>query len=177
MKLNFLQIHDFDLNISKRLNECVSLLPNEWIVLTDNDVLKFPTFANNLKEILKEVNELDLIGSTTNRLNPNNPQVIKELFDESDINKHFDYSVEAWTNYGPELQETKIIAGSCFIFHKKLWEKVGGFDENKTFFDKYFSYEVPKVGGRCLIAKGLYTLHLYRWGTKSPVDSVEHLIK
>lgn len=178
MKINYLQIHDYDLEISKRLNECVSMLPNEWICLTDNDVLKFPGFANNLKKILESRDYTnDILGSMTNRLRPSNPQVIYEIFEESDINVHFNKAVELWDSHHEETFETKLIAGSCMIFHKSLWERVGGFDETKTFFDKFFSYAVIADGGKCLIAKGLYTFHLYRWGSVSPVDSVEHLIK
>ena len=179
MKINYLQIHDYNLDISKRLNECVNLLPNEWICLTDNDVLKFPTFSDNLRDILEsgDCKKNHVIGTMTNRLRPSNPQVVNELFDESDMNVHFNKSVELWDENGTTLMDAPLIAGSCMVFHKSLWSKVGGFDESKTFFDKYFSYAVKDSGGRCLIAKGLYTFHLYRWGSKSPVDAVEHLIK
>jgi GT2 family glycosyltransferase len=178
MKINYLQIHDYNLNISHRLNECINLLPNEWICLTDNDVLKFPSFANNLKELLESnhVSTNDLIGTVTNRLRPSNPQVINSLFNVSDMHMHFNYSLEVWNAYNIQVEQTNLIAGSCMIFHRSLWEKVGGFDEDKIFFDKYFSYKVNEVG-RCLIAKGIYTFHLYRWDAVSPVDAVEHLVK
>ena len=180
MKINYLQIHDYNLNISHRLNECVSLLPDEWICLTDNDVLKFPSFADNLKEVLKggDVTKDDLIGTMTNRLRPSNPQVVNDLFNESDMNVHFNYAIDLWNENYIQVEQTKLIAGSCMVFHKSLWEAVGGFDEDKIFFDKYFSYKVNATGyGRCLIAKGIYTFHLYRWGAESPVDAVEHLVK
>jgi hypothetical protein len=173
MGINYLQIFDYDLNISKRLNQSIELLPNEWIVLTDLDTLKFPEFPNQVKKILNGADKNWLIGSSTNRLNPNNPQVIKEMYQEDSISAHFDKSLELWEKYGTTLEPTKIIAGSCMIFHKELWSKVGGFDENKIFFDKYFSYKVDK----CLIAKGLYILHLYRWFSNDPVSSVKHLVK
>jgi GT2 family glycosyltransferase len=112
----------------------------------------------------------------TNRLRPSNPQGVNYLFDESDMNVHFQYSLDCWHEFNAEVEQTKLIAGSCMIFHKSLWKKVGGFDEDKIFFDKYFSYKVNEVG-RCLIAKGIYTFHLYRWDAVSPVDSVEHLVK
>jgi len=178
MNINYLQIHDYNLDISKRLNKCIDLLPNEWICLTDNDVLKFPSFANNIKEILESehITHNDLIGTCTNRLRPSNPQVIQNLFDEKNMDIHFQKAIDVWNENKTQLEQTKIIAGSCMIFHKSLWNKVGKFDENKTFFDKYFSYKVNEIG-RCLIAKGLYTFHLYRWDSESPIDAVEHLVK
>jgi len=179
MQIEFIQIHDYNLNISKRLNDVVSKLDNNWICLTDQDTLKFEGFANNLKYFLEnaDITKEDLIGTMVNRLRPSNPQVIQSLFNESDINIHIQTAKDLWQNNKLETQETNIIAGSCMIFHKELWQKVGGFNEEKIFFDKYFSYYVTDFGGRCLIAKGLYIFHLYRWGAKDPVSSVEHLVK
>jgi GT2 family glycosyltransferase len=178
MIIEHIQVYDYDLNISKRLNEVIENLPNNWICLTDNDTLKFPSFSPNLKTILESENitKNDLIGTYVNRLRPSNPQVINELFDTSDINVHFNKAIELWSENKTNTIETNLIAGSCMIFHKELWSKIGGFNESKTFFDKYFSYDVKDIGGRCLIAQGLYIFHLYRWGSKSPVDAVEHLI-
>lgn len=180
MKINYLQVYDYNLNISKRLNECISLLPNEWICLTDQDTLKFADFPNQLKELLESehITTDDLIGTKTNRLRPSNPQVVNNLFDESDMNVHFKYAIHTWKENYTQVEETNLIAGSCMIFHKSLWKEVGGFDEDKIFFDKYFSYKVNDTSfGRCLIAKGIYTFHLYRWGSVDPVSEVKHLVK
>ena len=92
------------------------------------------------------------------------------------MNIHFNYAIDLWRSNFTQVEQTNLIAGSCMIFHKSLWESVGGFDEDKIFFDKYFSYKVNEIG-RCLIAKGIYTFHLYRWDKKDPVSSVEHLVK
>lgn len=176
MKINYLQVYDYELNISKRLNECISYLPDEWICLTDQDTLKFADFPNQLKELLEVADKSWLIGTKTNRLRPSNPQVINEMFNESDIDKHYKKSVELWESNWLKLEETNLIAGCCMVFHKELWSKVGGFDEDKVFFDKYFSYKVNEVG-KCMIAKGLYVFHLYRWGSVDPVSDVKHLVK
>ena len=179
MKIEHIQVYDYSLNISKRLNETIENLPNNWICLTDNDTLKFPNFSPNLKTILESdnVTKNDLIGSYVNRLRPSNPQVITELFDEPNIDVHFKASLDLWNDNGINVVENRLIAGSCMIFHKELWEKIGGFNESKIFFDKYFSYAVKDNGGRCLIAQGLYVFHLYRWGSDNPVGAVEHLVK
>ena len=124
MKINFLSIHDYDLNISKRLNECISLLPNEWICLSDNDVLKFPSFANNLKECLEYADKCNLYGTMTNRLRPTNPQVITHLFDEKNMDIHFQQSINSWQEWETTQEETNLIAGSCMIFHKDLFNKI-----------------------------------------------------
>jgi len=179
MNISFIQIYDFDLRISQNLNNVVKNLPNQWICLTDQDTLKFPTFADNLRQIILNsgVTENDLLGCMTNRLRPTNPAVINELYDEADINVHFNKADALWYEYGTDIFKADLVAGCCMVFHKSLWEKVGGFNEDKIFFDKYFSKSVIENGGNCYIAKGLYIFHLYRWGSASPVDSVEHLIK
>jgi GT2 family glycosyltransferase len=179
MKIEFIQVYDYDLNISKRLNEVVSKLDNNWVCLTDQDTLKFADFPKNLKYFLEhaEITKNDLIGTYTNRLRPTNNQVLNDMFNISDINAHNDKSLQLWQDNGVEVEENNLIAGSCMIFHKELWQKIGGFDESKVFFDKYFSYAVKENKGRCLIAKGLYIFHLYRWGAKDPVSEVNHLVK
>jgi GT2 family glycosyltransferase len=172
-------VYDYNLNISKRLNEVVGKLDNEWICLTDQDTLKFESFPKNLKYFLEnaDINKNDLIGTYVNRLRPSNKQVLIDMFDVSDINAHNDKSIQLWKDNSLEVEETSLIAGSCMIFHKELWQKIGGFNESKVFFDKYFSYAVKENKGRCLIAKGLYIFHLYRWGKKDPVSEVNHLVK
>jgi GT2 family glycosyltransferase len=179
MDIEFIQIHDYNLDISKRLNYVINKLDNNWICLTDQDTLKFEGFANNLKHFIEnaDITKNDLIGTRANRLRPTNNQVINSLFNESNIDVHNETAKTLWQNHALELQTTNLIAGSCMIFHKELWHKIGGFNESKIFFDKYFSYDVIDKGGRCLIAKGLYIFHLYRWGRKDPVSSVEHLVK
>jgi GT2 family glycosyltransferase len=179
MKINHLQIHDYNLNISARLNEAIDLLDDEWICLTDNDTLKFPSFAGNIRTLLESgtVTKNDVVGTMVNRLRPSNPAVVSDLFNESDINVHFNEAIDRWNKYETETFETSIVAGSCMIFHKSLWTTIGGFNQEKIFFDKYFSYDVATNGGKCYIAKGIYIFHLYRWGSENPVGSVEHLVK
>ncbi len=178
MKINYLQSYDEDFNLSKGLNERIKLLPeNEWICLTDCDTLKFPNFQTNLIKIVETATEMDLIGAMTNRLRPTNPAVINEMYNNDSISDHFLKADELWFKNKTKLEPTKVIAGNCMVFNKSLWSKIGGFNESKLFFDKYFSYAVKENGGRCLLAKGLYIFHLYRWDAVNPVMEVNHLLK
>ena len=177
MKINYLQSYDEGFNLSKGINERINLLSNDWICLTDCDTLKFPSFQTNLIEILEKANETDLIGSMTNRLRKSNPAVIQEMYDNDSVTEHFNVAIDLWNKNNTKLTPIKIIAGNCMIFHKSLWILCGGFDETKLFFDKYFSYKVAEIGGRCLLAQGLYIFHLYRWGSTDPVSDVNHLLK
>ena len=178
MKINYLQSYDEDFNLSKGLNDRIKLLPDdEWICLTDCDTLKFPGFTTNLIEILENASEMDLIGAMTNRLRRSNPAVIQEMFDNGNITDHFNKANELWNDNKTALEFCKVVAGNCMIFNKSLWLLVGGFDEKKLFFDKYFSYAVKEVGGNCYLAKGLYIFHLYRWDAVDTTMAVEHLLK
>lgn len=176
MKVNYIQSYSPEFTISKRLNEIINPLEG-WICLTDCDTLKFPNFTTNLIEVLNTVDTNTLIGPMTNRLRPTNPAVIQSMYNNDSISDHFLKAVELWNEFKTETEPAKIIAGNCMIFHKSLFDKVGGFDENKLFFDKYFSYAVTEIGGRCLLAKGLYIFHLYRWDSIDPVSQVSHLLK
>ena len=179
MKIEFIQVFDFDLNIAKRLNEVIEPLPNNWICLTDQDTLKFDGFAQDVKELIESGNitKKDLTGCMINRLNKNNKAVIKPLFDEKCINKHYGQALFSRRFHKQRVEETDIVAGACMIFHKELFNAVGGFDESKLYFDKDLSRKTLKNGGRLLLARGIYIFHLYRWGKKDPVSSIDHLKK
>ena len=173
--INFIQPYDFNLNIGKAYNEAIEPLEG-WICLTDQDTLKFEYFAQYVKEIISTIDENTVFTCMTNRLRRNNPQVVKECFDETDIDKHFNYFNNLWDVYGTELIPCETIGGVCMVFHKSAWEKVK-FVENVNTFDRIFSHQVRQVGCRTMLAKGLYIFHLYRWGKDDPENNIAHLIK
>ena len=173
--IHFIQPYDFNLNIGKAYNEAIKPLYG-WICLTDQDTLKFEGFAQHVKELIESVDKKTVLTCMTNRLRRNNPQVVKECFDECDIDKHFNFFNNLWDYYGTEIEYTETIAGVCMIFHKSVWDQVK-FKENTNVFDRIFSHEVRQHGCRTMLAKGLYIFHLYRWGKEDPENNIVHLIK
>lgn len=160
--LNFIQPYDFNLNIGKAYNEAVEPLEG-WICITDQDTLKFNGFAQRVHWITEEAQESQVITCMTNRLRTDNENVIKALYDESDINVHLDKFETLWRRYGTELKRTKMpIAGVFMLFHKSVWDVVK-FKEQDSNFDNHFTNDVKKAGFTTHVSKGLYIFHLYKW--------------
>ncbi len=176
--IHFIQPYDFDLNIGKAYNDTIELFDdNDWICITDQDVLKFSGFANNVREVIKSVSKDTIFTSRVNRLAKRNEAVITELYDCGDIDEHKDMAEFLWEQNGTLLTDTKVIAGCCMVFHKSLWLDVGGFVENSIHFDSQFSKAARIKGKQLKIAQGIYIFHLYRWGLENPAHQILHLIK
>lgn len=172
--IHFIQPYSFKLNIGAAYNEAIKPLEG-WICLTDQDTLKFEGFARRVKEIVDNAQENYIITCKTNRLRKDNTNVIMDVYDESDINVHFDLFNELWETYGAEIEPTKEpIAGVFMLFHKSAWNEVK-FVENAINFDRLFTDQLKRKGFIPHVAKGLYIFHLYRWG-RDPADT-SHLIK
>ena len=87
--MNFIQPYSFTLNIGKAYNEACQPLEG-WTCITDQDTLKFDGFAQRVKQITDQAKETQVITCVTNRLRRDNENVIMELYEENDINIHFD---------------------------------------------------------------------------------------
>lgn len=165
-----------DKNIGKSYNEfCELMPPDSYIVLRDGDSMFLtPDFGKIIHSIIEEHgNQYDLIGCTTNRLRSNS-QLHKGAFsNESNIIKHIEIA-EDLKQY-TEIRPTTEVAGLCMIFRKSLWERVK-FRENSLAFDRQFSKDVLKIGGKIGIATGLYLFHSYRMGKEDPKNYVQHLL-
>lgn len=172
--INYIQPYSYELNIGKAYNEAIEPLEG-WICITDQDTLKFEGFAQRVKEIVNSAEITQVITCATNRLRKDNTNVIHELYDESDINVHYDKFNELWRTYGSKLERTKEpIAGVFMLFHKSVWKKVK-FIEDAINFDSLFTTMCRQNGFTTHVAKGLYIFHLYRWGRN--VADISHLIK
>lgn len=172
--IHFIQPYSFELNIGKAYNEAIEPLDG-WICITDQDTLKFEGFANKVKEIVDHASKKDVITCVTNRLNNLNQNLVDGMYNEPDINKHFEVYNRLWDEHGNSLEGTKMpIAGVFMLFHKSVWDKVK-FVENSIQFDSLFTEEVKRKGFNTKVAKGLYIFHLYRWGKS--VNDIKHLTK
>lgn len=164
-----------DLNIGGEYSKVISELPDDcYICLRDQDTMFLnPKAGNHVENIIKANPKYDVITCMTNRIG------IKEhchptMFDEPDINEHIIAANMLNMRYGAECIDTHIAPGMLMIFHKSVWQK-HKFEENSIFFDKIFSKKVIASGGKIGLAKGLYLLHLYRFGQDNPKTYREHL--
>lgn len=182
MKIRFISPWSYDLDIGGEYNEMISRFDdNDFIVITDQDVLRFDGFASRVKQIIEatppEKRGKTLFTAITNRLRTPNPQVVEGLFDEPDINKHHEFANNSWIAHGTTTFPTDVCAGVVLIFQKKLWNQVGGFNTMSHVFDRQFTNKVKRAGGETVVCPGLYVFHLYRWGSPDPVNDFGHLIR
>lgn len=173
--INYIQPFALDLNIGKAYNDAIKPLEG-WICITDQDTLKFEGFGNRVNEIVEKAQKNMLITCHTNRLRKANNCVIHSLYDEDSITKHQAFYHALWNRYGVTFDNINVVPGMFMLFHKSLWDLVK-FREDTIKFDTLFTMDCRKAGAQIKIAKGLYILHLYRWGQKDPENYIKHLEK
>lgn len=175
MKLEFIQPYAFDGKIGRAYNEAVEKC-DDWICLTDQDTLKPPKFAERVLEVLQYQGEPErLFTCRTNRVGWEHPAVYKPMFMEPDIREHLSLAERLWNTHGRTLMDLhdRPAPGYCMVFHKSLWEKLGGWPEKTITFDKQLSkIAIPNV----FLMKGIYIFHLYRWKHgKMAQHNIDHL--
>lgn len=179
-------ISPFDINrqFGTSINNAIEQLNpaiEDWICLRDQDVAFLTPDAGRLihDAVEKYRNEYDLIGCITNRLGQNN-QAPSEMFDESNIFNHYEYSRLRQDSMGIQVRTFNYdLAGMFMLFSVKIWRKIGGF-KNTIVFDREFTNGVRMNGGKVGIMPGLYVLHCYRLWAQTREEarkSVDHLIK
>lgn len=174
MTIRYISPYSLSLNIGAEYNQVISELPSDcYVVLRDYDTLLFPQSCNHIPAIIEANPDFDLITSMTNRVGVG-LHCVPGMFDCDSILSHQNKAKELWNLYGTELLQTGVAPGFCMIFHKRVWERVGGFTENSIFFDREFSNAVRKWG-KIGLTKGLYIMHLYRYG-KDKKD-ISHLLR
>ena len=175
MEVRYITPFATDLNIGRAYNEAISELPEDcYVCLRDGDTMFLTSdWGLQIEQIIKSNPSFDLITCMTNRI------AIKEhcvsgMFDEDSILRHVEKAKALQEFWGDIVTPTNVAPGLCMIFHKSLWHKYK-FKENSIIFDKEFSKDVIKGNGRIGLAKGLYILHLYRYGKENPKKYKAHL--
>lgn len=163
-------------NIGLEYNERISELPNDcYIALSDGDALfLLPDWGTHIKDIIINNPQYGVITCMTNRL-ALEAHCVPNMFDCDSILEHVKTAHKLRQEFGNSCVETDIAPGLLMIFKKSLWEDIK-FKENSIIFDKVFSREVIARGGKIGLAKGLYMLHLYRYGLKNPKLNINHLL-
>lgn len=168
--IEFIQPYSYDLNIGATYTQAIRKC-EDWICITDHDTLKPPGFAERIMEVTKTASKDTIYGCMTNRVGWKHPAVIEELFMEENITKHLNKATELWEAYGTKTEPTKVVPGYCMLFHRELAE---------TFLPipKAINFDrIICANRKTELMKGIYIIHLYRWGTKNPSIQTTHLHK
>lgn len=176
MKIRYITPYSSSLNIGGEYNQVISELPDDcYIVLRDGDTMFLTSdWGKHIEDIILANPDYELITCMTNRIGFKD--ICCELmFDVSDLHDHVYVAKERSRVFGSLVTPTYAAPGMLMIFHKSVWAKVGGFKPNSIYFDKEFSKDVTKSGGKIGAARGLYLFHLYRFGQSNPKAYKEHL--
>lgn len=176
--ISFITAYNTKKDIGGEYNRLINKIHDEWIFIRDGDCMFLTSdYGSLVSRIIKDNGDkYDVIGVTANRLNKDTTdQVVNDYFNTDSITAHIEYAKKAEKKYGTTVIPThKIVAGMCLLLKRSVWEEFP-FKRNTPYFDKIFSEEASAKGVRFGIAKGLYVLHLYRWGQKNPEVKMRHL--
>lgn len=177
--MHYISPFSIDKNIGKAINYAISCLksdPNDWICLTDMDVMFLrPDSKAQLEEILSKTN-FGVLGAVTNRL-AQKYQLVQGMFDVYDIREHILKANELHElNYGTVIPTHAVLAAFCLCFKVSTWQIIGGFREACLSFDSQFSITARKKGFKTGIMTGIYVYHLYRSWSDRPKGDIKHLL-
>ena len=171
-EITFLQPYAFDLEIGTAYNKAIEKAEG-WICITDQDTLKPPGFAERVHDVIKRHgNKNRLFGCMVNRVGRPQPALVPNMYMNDSITDHLEVSKTLWEVHKTDIEPTKIVPGYCMVFHKDLAKRWKPFTHNTYKFDIEASNQ-----SECMLMKGVYIIHLYRWGLKEPKPHIEHLLK
>lgn len=172
MKIEFISPYAFNGLIGAAYNDAIARQPeNSWICINDHDTLKPPGFADRISRVLDVHGHPDrMFGAMTNRVGWRNDAVVQEMYNNDSVTDHLIMAKSLWNMNGVAIRPVEIVCGYCMVFHKTLWEKMGGFPDRTIVFDKQMS----SVAETYLMI-GVYIFHLYRWGRANPEFVTNHL--
>ena len=151
--------------------DCDRLDDNQWIILTDYDVMIMNPYWQEICEeaILKYGHVCGLFSCYTNRIGCKlqvAPGVCKENIENHDILFHRKRAKELYDkNQGRVIdvtENTQEFSGFFMLTSKKVWKEVGGFSTESFFhIDRDYCRKVRKHGYRTMIIPSLYCYHSY----------------
>ncbi len=175
MEIRYISPFDLEINIGKSRNKAIAELPdNTWIVCMDLDCMPLlPDFGVQIHNLIRDNPQYSAFTCMTNRVRIAE-HCVEGMFDEPDIGKHIDKAEELRSI--TTVEPTIICTGYCMIFNKSLWQEVK-FRENLIAFDIDWSRKIMFNGHKIGLAKGIYMLHLYRWGQPNPQMYRQHFLR
>lgn len=178
--IHYIQPYSITKNIGGAINLAIESLvttDEDWIVLTDHDVMFLrPDSKYQLEEILS-ITKQDILSCVTNRL-ARPYQLATGVFDETNILKHIEIANACHEKYYANVLETKeLLAAMVLCFKVDTWKKLGRFAENSISFDSQFCIRAKNSRMTLGLMTGIYVFHLYRMGTQGDArKNYKHLI-
>ena len=135
----------------KAVNKGASLSSAEYICIMNNDTIVSKGWLREMVTIIEENPDIGIVNPSSNNLGQHLPKGITLDEHAEDIKSQ----KGRYTELGSAL-------GFCMLTKKKIFDKIGPFDEvfgMGNFEDTDFSYRVKKAGHKAVRALGSYVLH------------------
>lgn len=140
-----------DQNLSVIWNKLIKKSDADYICLLNSDTLVEKDWLNKLLEVFEKEDNVGIVGPISNQAGGK----------QSQLKKIDEYKVV----------ETGTLSGFCLVFPKKVWEEVGGFNEEYKLYaeDSEFCYHVRQKY-KLMIRQDVF---IYHYGGKSAKKAIE----
>ena len=130
-----------DENLSVIWNKLIKRSTADYICLLNTDVKVTPDWLDDLLEVFEKEKNVGIVSCVTNACG-----IVKQR--QPVLSKY-------------KVEESSQLSGFCMVFPKKLWKKVGGFDEEYELYgeDSQLCVDVIKLGYRLLIRRDVFIHH------------------
>lgn len=168
-----------DKNIGKSYNELMSMVKSEdWVCFLDGDAVHTSHFfGKRIEEVIQTNPEYSLFTCTTNRVNCQYQIAPNVDIKTNDQEYHRNFGDTLWESYGNQVMDVTHnmeLSGVLIVIKKSVWEKVGGFKEDKMLtIDNDIHRKIRVSGGLVGLMRGIYVQHWYRGGIK---ENRQHLL-
>jgi GT2 family glycosyltransferase len=168
-----------DKNIGKSYNESMSMVKsNDWVCFLDGvAVHTSPFFGKRIEDFIDTNPEYSLFTCVTNRVNCTYQIAPGVDIKNNDQEYHRNFGDNIWETYGNQVMDVTNnmeLSGVFIAIKKSVWEKVGGFKEDKMLtVDNDIHRKIRISGEKVGLMKGIYVQHWYRGGIK---ENRKHLL-
>lgn len=155
-----------DKNLGKAYNDyCQLAAEDDWICLMDGDAMFLVSnYGHIIRDYINRYPSASLLLPVTNRVGKGSHCYQGKRSEDPDMRNH--RKIAKMLSDSREVKNMNHVrwpSMPCFVFSKKLWKQVGGFDETGRILgvDVRFSKKAMDKGD-CYRMNGLYLLHYYR---------------
>jgi len=168
-----------DKNIGKSYNETMSLVRDkDWVCFLDGDAVHTSHyFGSRIEQVINNNPEYSMFTCYTNRVNCHwqiAPGVDKKTNDQK---YHREFGENLWNENGVRVVDAtnlQLMSGVMILINKNVWEKVGGFKEEKMLsVDNDIHNKIKNANMKLGLMTGIYVQHWYRNGD---INDKKHLL-
>lgn len=144
-------------------NRLIDKSDAEYICLLNTDTIVTDYWLEHLLDSFKLEDNIGAVSPSSNKAY--GVSGIKPPLNdtEKDVDKINDFGQTYWNENKDKLISAEMLSGFCFVFPKKVWTDVGGFDERFFLYkeDKEWFLRLKQDGYRLYCRRGVYVHHYH----------------